>query len=400
MIGNKAIAIIVASGVGLSAGAAAIYVAQQKDPSLRFDFSKDRPAESAKPPSETAALAPEPAAKPKPKPETAVKLSSKGEPTTVPSFDVVVIQPSGEGVVAGRAAPGWQVSVLSGEAEVAAATVDEEGEWTAVLDKPLPEGDHMLSLKITSPDGTRALSSQEHVKVDVGTATTPAAVPPETTLSSAPSELKAATAPTSAEQRASDVVVAAPRGATHAISPGIEPSAPAPPAPKLVFKTVDYEVTGSSAGSVSMTGTSDPGATIKIYHDGKLLTTVRADRAGIWSVVAEKTLGTGEHNFRAEQINAATGEPSAQAMVAIERLVPKPPQMAAAESTASAQVKADHGQRAKDIYTVKRGDTLWAIAKRYFGSGLRYPAIFEDNRESIHDPDLIHPKQEVKVPVE
>jgi len=63
-------------------------------------------------------------------------------------------------------------------------------------------------------------------------------------------------------------------------------------------------------------------------------------------------------------------------------------------------VKADHGQRAKDIYTVKRGDTLWAIAKRYFGSGLRYPAIYEDNRESIHDPDLIHPKQEVKVPVE
>jgi len=400
MIGNKAIAIIVASGVGLSAGAAAIYVAQQKDPVLRFDFSKDRPAESAKPARETAALEPEPAAKPKPKPQTAVKLSSKGEPTTVPSFDVVVIQPSGEGVVAGRAAPGWQVSVQSGDTEVATATADDEGEWTAVLDKPLPHGDHMLSLKIVSPDGTRALSSQEHVKVDVGTATTTAAVPPETTLSSAPSELKAAVAPTSAEQRASDVVVAAPRGATHAISPGIEPGTPATPAPKLVFKTVDYEVTGSSAGSVSMTGTSDPGATIKIYHDGKLLTTVRADRAGIWSVVAEKTLGTGEHNFRAEQINAATGEPSAQAMVAIERLVPKPPQVAAAESTASAQVKADHGQRAKDIYTVKRGDTLWAIAKRYFGSGLRYPAIFEDNRESIHDPDLIHPKQEVKVPVE
>jgi len=400
MIGKRAIAIIVASGVGLSAGAAAIYVAQQKDPFLPFDFSKDRPAEISEPSHETAALGPEPAAKPKPKPETAGKLSSKGEPTTVPSFDVVVIQPSGEGVVAGRAAPGWQVSVQSGDKEVATATVDDEGEWTAVLDKPLPPGDHMLSLKIISPDGTRALSSQERVKVDVGAATTAAAVPPEPALNSAPSELKAATAPTSAEQRASDVVVAAPRGTTHAISPGIESRTPAPPTPKLVFKTVDYEVTGSSSGSVSMTGTSDPGATIKIYHDGKLLTTVRADQAGIWSAVAEKTLGTGEHSFRAEQINAATGEPSAQAMVAIERLVPKPPQVAAAESTASAQVNADHGQRAKDIYTVKRGDTLWAIAKRYFGSGLRYPAIFEDNRESIDDPDLIHPKQEVKVPVE
>ena len=397
MIGKKAIAIIVASGVGVSAGTAAIYVHQQQDPLFGFDFSKDRPADASKPPRETAALEPDPAAKPNPVKPRSVERDA--EPTDVPSFDVVVIQPSGEGVVAGRAAPGWQVSVQSSGTEVAAATADEEGEWTAVLEEPLQDGDHTLSLKIMSPDGTRALSSQERVRVTVGTETAPAAAPSQTASSSAPSELKAAVAPTSAEQA---VVRALPRGATHAISPGIEPGTPAPIVPKLVFKTVDYEVTGSSAGSVSITGTSDPGATIKVYHDGKLLTTVQADRSGIWSAVAEKTLGTGEHNFRAEQINPATGEPSAQAMVAIERLVPKPPQMAAAEPTASAQAGASpgNGHRAKDVYTVKRGDTLWAIAKRYFGSGLRYPAIFEDNRETIHNPHLIHPQQEVKVPTE
>jgi hypothetical protein len=119
MIGKRAITIIVASGVGLSASAAAIYLSQQKDPLFRFNFSKDGPAESAKPPRETAALEPDPAAKPESKPETAGKVSSEGEPTAVPSFDVVVIQPSGEGVVAGRAAPGWQVSVQSGDTEVA-----------------------------------------------------------------------------------------------------------------------------------------------------------------------------------------------------------------------------------------------------------------------------------------
>jgi nucleoid-associated protein YgaU len=394
MIGKKAIAIVVASGVGLSAGTAAIYLHQQGR-LLPFDAAKVTPGGPAiapgrgTPPQTAAPLKPEPAAKPKA--EAAV---GPAEPTTVPSFDVVVIQPGGEGVVAGRAAPGWQVSVQSGDTEVAAATVDDEGEWTAVLEKPLPTGTHTLSLKITSPDGTRALSSQERVRVDVGSPAKSAAVPSQIASSSA-----------SSEREVSDLTLAEPRGTTHAVSPDTEPSMPALPAPKLVFKTVDYEVTDSSAGSVSITGTSAPGATIKVYHDDQLLATVRAGRDGIWSVVARKTLGTGEHNFRAEQINAATGERSAQAMVEIERLVPKPPELAAAEPTATgatsaSPVKADGASRAKDVYTVRRGDTLWAIAKRYFGSGLRYPAIFEDNRESIHDPDLIHPKQEVKVPVE
>ncbi len=95
----------------------------------------------------------------------------------MPTFDVVMIEPNGEGVIAGRAAPGWQVSVQSGGTKVAAATADAQGEWSVVLDKPLPTGDHALTLKITSPDGTRALSSQELVRVEVGDGAKPAAPP-------------------------------------------------------------------------------------------------------------------------------------------------------------------------------------------------------------------------------
>jgi nucleoid-associated protein YgaU len=82
--------------------------------------------------------------------------------------------------------------------------------------------------------------------------------------------------------------------------------------------------------------------------------------------------------------------------------VPKPPEVAAKETkervAAAPQSGAGSTFKTKDIYTVRRGDTLWAIAKRYFGSGLRYPTIFQDNREIIDDPDLIHPQQQVKVP--
>lgn len=42
-------------------------------------------------------------------------------------------------------------------------------------------------------------------------------------------------------------------------------------------------------------------------------------------------------------------------------------------------------------YTVVKGDTLWAIAKRFLGSGSRYPELAEKN--GIKNPHLIHPGQ-------
>lgn len=427
MIGRNAIAIILAIGVGLLASAGAIYLYSQGD-LPRVEAKKENlasPSPESKPatPAIAALREGEPAPAPKPKTETG-GAATPAEPTVVPTFDVVVIDPSGEGVIAGRAAPGWQVTVESGETKVAAATADDQGEWSAVVEKPLAAGDHTLSLTITSPDGTRALTSQERVRVAVGAAAKPVATA-ESPASPAPAQVTGASPPPKAEQsspsapqaetatgavtteqsaapaeQAPDVVVAE----TRASSAGAAESKPASASPKLVFKTVDYDDKGSSRGSVSITGQSDPGATIKVYAGEELLGTVRAGSDGRWSMVAEKTLPTGKHDFRAERIDAATGAASAKAMVSIERLVPKPPEVAAKETketVAAAPPAASGGTfRTKDIYTVRRGDTLWAIAKRYFGSGLRYPRIFEDNREIINDPDLIHPQQQVKVPPE
>jgi nucleoid-associated protein YgaU len=430
MIGRNTIPIILAIGVGLLASAGAIYLYSQGD-LPRFEAKQEGPASptiSPQPKPSTPATAALRESQPAPKPKTeAPGAASPAEPTVVPTFDVVVIDPSGEGVIAGRAAPGWQVSVQSGETKVAVATADDQGEWSAVLEKPLAAGDHALSLTITSPDGTRALTSQERVRVEVGAATKPAAAtgsaalsapsqvtapssPPKTAQSSTPAS--SPSAPSQAETGASpkteqSSTPAAPAPAvvvaeSRALPAGAEESKPANPAPKLVFKTVDYNDKDTSRGSVSITGQSDPGATIKVYSDDELLGTVRADRDGSWSVTADKTLPTGKHNFRAERIDTATGAPSAQATVAIERLVPRPPEVAAKETkeTVATAPEAASGStfRTKDIYTVRRGDTLWAIAKRYFGSGLRYPTIFQDNRETINDPDLIHPQQQVKVP--
>ena len=46
-------------------------------------------------------------------------------------------------------------------------------------------------------------------------------------------------------------------------------------------------------------------------------------------------------------------------------------------------------------YTVRAGDTLWAIAKRYFGDGSRYPESAAAN--GIANPNLIYPGQVLRI---
>ena len=48
--------------------------------------------------------------------------------------------------------------------------------------------------------------------------------------------------------------------------------------------------------------------------------------------------------------------------------------------------------------TVQRGDTLWAISQDRYGSGFLYVRVFEANRDSIRDPDLIYPGQVFAIP--
>ena len=51
-----------------------------------------------------------------------------------------------------------------------------------------------------------------------------------------------------------------------------------------------------------------------------------------------------------------------------------------------------------EFYTVKSGDSLSKIAKSYYGDAMKYPVIFEANREVIKDPNLIYPGQALRIP--
>jgi hypothetical protein len=49
-------------------------------------------------------------------------------------------------------------------------------------------------------------------------------------------------------------------------------------------------------------------------------------------------------------------------------------------------------------HLVVRGDTLWAIARHFYGSGAAWPRIFDANRNQIRDPHWIYPGQKFAIP--
>jgi LysM repeat protein len=52
------------------------------------------------------------------------------------------------------------------------------------------------------------------------------------------------------------------------------------------------------------------------------------------------------------------------------------------------------------FYTVKSGDTLWAISEREYGEGKgdKYDVIFQANRPMLTHPDKIYPGQVLRIP--
>lgn len=49
-------------------------------------------------------------------------------------------------------------------------------------------------------------------------------------------------------------------------------------------------------------------------------------------------------------------------------------------------------------YEVKKGDTLWKIAKEFYGDGSLYPEIFKANQDVLSDPDKIQVGQKLRIP--
>ena len=136
------------------------------------------PAEAPAPPPETALSTPPPMSSSATPPATTdtqlsalpsaqPPVATPPTPPAAPSFDVVRVEPSGDTVIAGEAAPNSKVEILDGNTTIASVDTDGTGEFALPLDKPLAPGTHDLALKATNKDATVTELSDQRVTVSV-----------------------------------------------------------------------------------------------------------------------------------------------------------------------------------------------------------------------------------------
>jgi NitT/TauT family transport system substrate-binding protein len=103
----------------------------------------------------------------------------------------------------------------------------------------------------------------------------------------------------------------------------------------------------------------------------------------------------------------------------IDRLYKSTPAVAAREEPKPADARSSAKEKSKEVagvakssspiarapdgpveYTVKVGDTLSHLADRFYGKALKWPKIYEANREVIKNPDYIYVGQKITIPSE
>ncbi|MEX2649503.1 MAG: Ig-like domain-containing protein [Alphaproteobacteria bacterium] len=271
--------------------------------------------------------------------------SATAEPVA-PTFDVVTVTPEGEAVVAGRAEPGAEVTVMADGEAIATATATEQGEFVVVPAEPIAPGTHSLTLEATGTTGTTA--SEQTVAVDVP-------------MESESAEPMVALLDPDAEQpttilQGNAVGLGGPGGLT-------------------------LEVVDLAAGRIAASGRAAIGSEIRVYVDDVLVASAATGDDGSWSLdaIAPSAGSQAAGALRVEMVDATGVVIDSVATIFSGADLIMPP-------------------AGSDVVVIRPGNTLWQIARRTYGGGIKYTLIYRANQAQIGDPDLIFPGQVFIVP--
>jgi nucleoid-associated protein YgaU len=229
----------------------------------------------------------------------------------VPSFDVLRVEPDGSTVIAGSAEPNAKLEIVDGEKVVTTTNVGPSGDFAAVLDNPLPPGDHELVLRATGKDG-KPVNSEEVATVSVpkdnstqvlAMVSKPGAASRIITAPSAKQgrvtsgEQDASAATTDAKPQQDGTAVASANPAAGATtSPGAKTDA----GPDVMVNAVEIE-----NDHIFVAGTTKPNAKVRAYADDKLIGENVAGADGHFVVDGPMPLAVGDHKIRVDVLDGA-----------------------------------------------------------------------------------------------
>ena len=151
----------------------------------------------------------------------------------------------------------------------------------------------------------------------------------------------------------------------------------------VALDTISY----SAEGAVQLAGRAKrTSEAVRIYLNNKPIVTLEVDPDGRWRGDLPE-VDSGVYTLRVDEV-AADGAVTSRIQTPFQREDP------AALDAAREQ---DGNKTAKRV-TVQAGDTLWAISRERYGEGLLYVQVFEANRGSIRNPNLIFPGQVFDLP--
>jgi nucleoid-associated protein YgaU len=341
--------------------------------------SERPPRERAQQPTESA---PSLAEQERARPETAAP--AVGPVGSVrPSFDIVRVERDGRAVLAGRAAPGAEVELRSGERLLDRVTASRRGEWVSTPAEPLAPGGHELTVAARGSAGAPLLTAEQVLVVALPeppppqpAATALAGPPPpqpaELAKGGPPPPQPAEVALAGADPVA--VLLSREKGGAGRIlqAPGrISGDG------KLALLVLDYD----DGGQIRLSGEAPPGAPVRIYVDNQPSAEVTVEPSGKWTTLLDRELAPGDYTLRLDQLGS-DGAPVARLETPFTR-VRQPPVA---------------GQAQVDYVIVQPGNSLWRIARRLFGQGFKYVHLYDANQAQIRDPDLIYPGQVFEVP--
>jgi len=272
-----------------------------------------------------------------------------------PAFDVARVEPSGDAVIAGRAAPGATVELLRNGKPHDRVVADASGQF-AMVPPRLPPGDAELTLRSRLPDG-RLATSKESVVV---------------ALRADPKERPVVALMTPDQP---SVVLSKPAALTS--SGG-----------SVMVDTVETE----PGGKLFVSGRSSPRAAVRLYLNDsyQASTTAAANGRFAFTTVNEGIRPGNGYRVRLDEVDPGSGAIRSRAEVPFD----------AASVASEASVGSPVAAAAPKVPTavVSRGDSLWRISRAAYGDGARYTVIYDANHSQIRNPDRIYPGQVFVIP--